>query len=344
MHVLKSSRFSGAEHVVTDIIKSMPELDSYYVSCRGGIEEVLRKKHIQYRLVDKFTVFSLSEIIREIKPDIIHAHDFTAGVCTALCFTGKPVISHLHNNVPWMRRICIRSTVYFFSTFFYRKILTVSQSVLNEYVFGRAARKKSCVIGNPVNISEIQKKADRGKDEGCWDIVFVGRLSGQKNLPLLLEIMEQLSERGLNFSFVIVGEGEEEDYLRNEIERRKLKPYVTLMGFLENPYPVMKHSKILVLPSKWEGFGLVAVEALALGKPVVCSGAGGLDDIVDDTCGKKCGFDVMAYVDEIEKLLENGQYYSQKCDGAAARAGEMDNFNCYIRRIKEIYDKCEKVF
>ena len=42
------------------------------------------------------------------------------------------------------------------------------------------------------------------------------------------------------------------------------------------------------MPSLWEGFGLAAVEALTLGLPVVCSGAGGLCDIVNDSCGKIC--------------------------------------------------------
>ena len=337
--MLKSNKFSGAEHVVTDIITSMPEVNSYYVSQKGPIEEILENKKIRYQMVDRLDRKSLHKIVREIKPDIIHAHDFTASFCAALCFSGKPVISHLHNNVPWMKKVGFRSVAYLFSTLLYKKILVVSQSVLREFVFRRFVKGKISVIGNPVNTVEIRKKAEEGKEERFWDMVFVGRLSEQKNIPLLLDIMEILSKRVDNYSIAIVGEGEEESYLREEIIKRGLKDYVTMAGFRDNPYSFMSHSKILVMPSKWEGFGLVAAEALALGKPVICSGAGGLDDIVNDSCGKKCGFDAVVYVDEIEKLLKDRDYLNMKCEGAVSRAGELDNMDSYIKKIRGIYDE-----
>lgn len=341
LHVLNSSRFSGAEHVVVDIIKFMKEEDCWYVSRKGSIEEVLKKNNIHYYLVDKLNLKILSDIIKEIRPDIIHAHDFTASVCAVLTFSGKPVISHIHCNAPWMKKIGIRSIIYAGASIFYKNILVVSKAVQEEFIFRTLIKKKICVIGNPVNVKFIRKRAEKKMLGQSWDIVFVGRLSEAKNLPLLLDILEALLKRIESYSVVIVGEGEEEDYFRKEIVYRKLEKYVTYMGFLENPYLVMKSSKILLLPSKWEGFGLVAVEALALGKPVVCSGVGGLDEIVDDTCGKKCGFDVIKYVDEIQRLLEDKEYYKKKKEGAELRAMEMDNFDIYIRQVKDIYDVCE---
>lgn len=343
LHVLKSNKFSGAEHVVTDIITSMPEVNSYYVSQKGPIEEVLKNKGINFRMVDVLDRKSLQKVVREINPDIIHAHDFTASISAALCFSGNPVISHLHNNVPWMKKAGLRSLAYLVSALFYKKILVVSHSVLEEFIFRRFIKRKTIVIGNPVNTAEIRKKAEEGKEERYWDMVFVGRLSEQKNIPLLLDILEILSHKMNNYSIVVVGEGENEIYFRKEIIKRRLEEHVTMAGFQENPYPFMDHSKILLIPSKWEGFGLVAVEALAFGKPVVCSGAGGLDDIVDDSCGKKCGFDVAVYVDEIEKLLNDRDYYNRKCEGAVFRAKELDNFEGYMAQIKEEYNECEKV-
>ena len=73
---------------------------------------------------------------------------------------------------------------------------------------------------------------------------------------------------------------------------------------MENPYPVLNASKIMILPSKWEGYGLVAVESLSLGIPVICSGAGGLKNIVNSSCGKICK-NKDDYVQEIIELLDN---------------------------------------
>lgn len=92
-------------------------------------------------------------------------------------------------------------------------------------------------------------------------------------------------------SIAVVGKGDMFEWFENQVKTYHLQENIDLYGFLENPYPILNASKIMILPSKWEGYGLVAVEALSLGVPVVCSGAGGLKNIVNDRCGKICGFD-----------------------------------------------------
>ena len=102
----------------------------------------------------------------------------------------------------------------------------------------------------------------------------------------------------------------------------------------------MKYGKILLLPSKWEGYGLVAVEALAFGVPVVCSGVGGLTDIINDRCGKICGNEIDLYVDEILHLLSEKKYYIEKSSNAKNRAYELNNITEYIQTLDNIYEGC----
>lgn len=78
----------------------------------------------------------------------------------------------------------------------------------------------------------------------------------------------------------------ERDKYGARIEELGLVHVIRLYGFQKNPYIYLKQAKVMCMPSKWEGFGLAAVEALALGKPVIAAPVGGLNDIINDNCGK----------------------------------------------------------
>lgn len=105
MHILNTGAYSGAENVVISIIThTRNDVESIYVSPKGTIESVLNENGIRYYPVNKLSVHSISKAIRRENPNIIHAHDFTASVLVSLCKTGIPIISHLHNNPPWIKK------------------------------------------------------------------------------------------------------------------------------------------------------------------------------------------------------------------------------------------------
>lgn len=99
-------------------------------------------------------------------------------------------------------------------------------------------------------------------------ILGVGRLEWQKNFSLFLEAHALLLRRGFEVGCCIVGEGSERERLKEKAYEMGTSSYVLLPGFL-NPYPVMTRARALVQSSRFEGFSLVLVEALALGAPVV---------------------------------------------------------------------------
>lgn len=90
------------------------------------------------------------------------------------------------------------------------------------------------------------------------------------------------------------------------------------------------------MPSKWEGFGLAAIEAMSLGIPVVASRVGGLTKIVTPDCGWLCD-SLIDYSDEITKMLYDDKYYIQKRNSAYQRALSFDNLDSYTVTIRELY-------
>ena len=126
--------------------------------------------------------------------------------------------------------------------------------------------------------------------------------------------------------------------VEKKAEELHLQNNVKFLGFKNNPYIYMKKSKIFLLTSDWEGFGLVAFEALTLGLPCIVSNVGGLPSIVDETCGKLCE-SIDDYVQIIIKLLSNAKLMNTYVDNAIKKSIKLNNLKKYINDIKNIYQK-----
>lgn len=344
LHVLNTGSYSGAENVAITIIESFrkfgfDDFDFVYVSLEGSIKDVLNEKNIRFEPVKNMSLREVRRVIRKYCPDIIHAHDFTASIVCAFVTGGIPLISHIHNNSPWIKKYCINSFVYGLSCLKYKYILGVSNSVFDEYVFGKYIQNKTKVIGNPVDIQKIREKAYSAEDKSSYDIVFLGRLSEAKNPIGFVDIIEKVAERIPDITAVMIGSGELESEVANRIRAKKLSKNITIKGFMSNPYGILKASKFLCMPSKWEGYGLAAIEALALGKPVVTSPVGGLMEIVNSSCGDLCE-DNKTFVDSIISYIYNNEIYEKKSFSANKRAEELDNIQFYIKKIGKIYGEC----
>lgn len=336
MHILNTGKYSGAENVAITIINSTnDECNSTYVSLNGPIKEYLEESKIHYYPVKKVSVKNIKKAITEIRPDIIHAHDFTVGVITALTGTKTPIINHIHNNSPWIKRLGLKSIVYAVSCLKYKKILTVSDSVMDEFIFGDIFKSKSCVVGNPIDLKKISSMAG-SCDFKKYDIAFLGRISPPKNPMLFIKIIYCIKKRIPEVKVIMIGDGELKDELVSKIDTYGLNDNIDMVGFQKNPYVYLNQAKLLLMPSSWEGYGLAAVEALALGLPVVCSNVGGLPSIVNDNCGYVCSTE-KEYISNIENILSDNKLLENKSRSAITRANEIGDIQKYSKRLLKLY-------
>lgn len=338
VHLLNSSSFSGAENVALNIIKNTQsdEFRNIYIAIKGPIEEILIEKGVEYYLINNMNVKSLKKINSIFKPNIIHAHDYTMSILATVCFKKSKIISHIHNNSPWIKKYCIYSFVFLIFTMRVEKILTVSKSIEEEYVFSRFIHKKIKCIGNPLDNEEIIEKSNEYKYECKHDLIFLGRITAQKNPDMILKIIKSLKLNNPNIDIAIVGNGDQMEQFKNQLIEYNYRN-ITILDFQKNPYPILKKSKLLCMPSLWEGFGLVAYEALSLGVPVICSGVGGLKNIVDNRCGLLCDQNLEKYVNEISKLLMDKAYYAEKVTAALEKSKELRNIASYTNVIVNLY-------
>jgi glycosyltransferase involved in cell wall biosynthesis len=119
-----------------------------------------------------------------------------------------------------------------------------------------------------------------------------GRLSPEKGHKYLLEMAVLLKETRLPFTILIAGEGSLEEELKRKTMELNVDKHLVFIGFIRNIKSFMSSIDIFVLPSLWEGFGYVTIEAMAASKPVVAFRVGSNPEIITD---QKTGFLVDPY-------------------------------------------------
>lgn len=133
-----------------------------------------------------------------------------------------------------------------------------------------------------------------------YRLVSLGRLEHCKNVILQIEAVEYLKRKGIDLELLIVGDGDQMDYIQNV---SKNNPHIKLLGFKSNPYPYLLASDALIITSLNEGFPTVAVEAMALGKPVISTPVAGTNELIDAQTGVLVDWSVESVAAGIEKMM-----------------------------------------
>ena len=345
LHILNTAKYSGAESVALQIMDLVaPIYESIYVSFDGPIANVVTSRGKAFLPIESMNPRTIKEIVRKTNPRLIHAHDFTASTMTAFANTGVPIISHLHNNPPWIKKpLHPKAMVYAIAVSRIRSVLTVSMSVEEEYVYRKVIGGKTVTLPNVVDgdrVIAMSRVGNRSSFIHSPYVVFLGRLSSQKNPLEFVRIVRAAREAGLDLHAVMIGDGELREEVETLINHSELSNRISLTGFISDPYPLLSQAHALVIPSKWEGFGLAAVEALVLGVPVLASPVGGLKDIVDSSCGALC-VETEDYVSELETLsVESNR--ATKSMLARRRSKLYTDVDAYKDKILNIYRLGEK--
>ena len=178
----------------------------------------------------------------------------------------------------------IVSTQYLFSD----KIIAVSADVKKDLCKNHGIKDGLCVtIRNPLDVENvINKSIENVEHEWFLDsvpiILGVGRFVEQKQFSVLIESFELLTRRE-DVRLVLAGDGPLRKKLHSLAVELGIEERVDFLGFVSNPYKYMRRAQLLAISSQYEGFGVVVVEALACGTPIVSTNCpGGPSDILND--------------------------------------------------------------
>ena len=125
------------------------------------------------------------------------------------------------------------------------------------------------------------------------------------------------------------------------IQKNNMSGYVTLTGFQKNPYLWMDQSKIFLLPSKYEGFGLVIAECMAAGLPVVATKAGAIVELVEDNSNgllSEVG-DVDAFSNNIIRMVEMNRNNTFNMSEKSKELSKKFDIDKCAKLYEEIFNK-----
>lgn len=341
MHVLNSRIYSGAEKVVCQIIRSFredPGMEMVYCSPDSDIvRQMLAEQGVSYLPMKSMSVSELRRVIREQKPDLLHAHDMRAGFYCALCCGKIPLVSHIHNNAFDARGLSLKTVGYLLAGFKAKHILWVSQSSFDGYAFHKLFAKKSSVLYNIIDTEQIFAKLTQDTNTYDFDLIYVGRLTFQKDPQRLMRLCARLKQSKPDLKVAIVGTGELEQEVKTLCAELDLEKTVQFLGFQSNPIKMMADSKALILTSRWEGTPMCALEAMALGTPVVSTPSDGMRDLLDDGVSGYLTDDDERLAQDLLKIFAQPEHRNELAECAKQKFASMNDGAAYKQAILDCY-------
>lgn len=193
--------------------------------------------------------------------------------------------------------------------------------------------------------NEENLRAEWGIPGDAVVLGFVGRLSKEKNIPLLLEAFSQVVQEHKKLFLILAGEGPERKNVEKLISELGLQEKARLVGFLENTVPFYSSIDLFVQSSDTEGMPNTVLEAMAMGLPVVATEVGGVGELIQNN---EEGFLVPAgdagrLAQSMIKLIESPTLREEMGKEGRAKVVQQFSFDARVKKLEELYEKlCQK--
>lgn len=352
----------GAERLIAEMLPIMKakgyEVELLLLEDKGNniFEESLRENNIKISVLkynNKFDLRNIFEIRKKIKDyDIVHAHIFPMQYWIPIASLGlrkKPLlITTEHNTHNRRRNYKILRLLERFIYYLYDKVISITPETEKNLLRWLKIKKsdKYQVIINGVNLDKfnqaIPAKLDRFlgievKPEDKF-LLMVARFDEQKDHETVFKAMRILPS---NIKLILIGEGELEDHYKKLAINYKISERVFFLGKRSDVPEITKSVDVCILSSNWEGFGLVVVEAMAAGKPVIASRVPGLENVVGDAgiLFEKGNYKELA--NAILNVLNNEKLYKSLCIKGLLYS-EKFSINKMVEEYLKVYNNLAK--
>lgn len=359
--IVDAFREAGGEEEVAFYIYSSLSRDKYNVFIMGPHDSpYFKKKHPKSNEYfnsslkgkkDIKSILYIRKIIQKSNIDVVNVHGYTAGFMVRIACIGLnvKVVWTMHVNILDIpnEKIRFKRTKFkveqFLNKYLTDNIICVAKELKDELIEKNKKIKTPIdVIYNGIDTSKFfNSKAPvfyrKKKDEIV--LGFISRLSIQKGIPYLLKLAKRMHDNKQNFTLLIIGDGDQKEYIANFVKKYNLTNEVKLYGFQKDVVPILKSIDVLLLPSLFEGFPMIILEALCSGTPVIASNVNGVPEIIKNSYN---GF--LVAPKNVTDLYSSVEYYINhpsfiKKHGDNGKQLVMDNFDKSL-----MLNKYEKIF
>jgi len=335
------------------------ELDKIGVEYKFLQLGILRRRYLKglkllghtFRLL--FGVLSLGQLIRSRKIDIVHSNTLAVvdGALAAF-FVRRPHIWHIHEMLvdpPWLRRV-----MHFIAPRLSTRVVTNSEAVRRHLVADSpSSADRVQVILNGIDPCPFEQATGALKVRQEWGVApdellvgMIGKVTRWKGQLIFARAAEKVLKSHPSVKFAAVGgvfDNEQHfmDRFQSEVEQMGISSHFIINGFRRDVPDLLNAFDIFILPSTWpEPFGLVVIEAMAAGKPVIATAQGGpLEIVVPDETGYLVpAGDESALAESIGKLIDAPELIVRFGEAGRRRASELFNVSRYVLEFENLYE------
>ncbi len=282
-------------HVLTSRDRGMPKEES----CNGvSVHRIYWPKKIP-TLQRTLLSLEMYVALRKVNPQIVHVQNFTMGMCGLLAkrLSKKPyIVAGRGFDVYGLDRVYAKKL----DAFFVRKALALivknadAVTALTEEMrreIQKVYARDATVIPNGIEVerfslslSNKDAREELKLENDARIVVSVASLSPKKGTEYLIRALKTIIEEEPTTKLYLIGKGTEEAKLRTLVQALHLTEYILFVGSIPNRVvpEYLAASDVFVLPSLEEAFGIVLLEAMAAGLPIVATNVGGIPSIVAD--------------------------------------------------------------
>ncbi|MDP6908199.1 MAG: glycosyltransferase [Flavobacteriales bacterium] len=368
LQVVPSLIKGGAERLVLNICKTLSKLghevmvvtlhdDNKYKNLSSDCDVRFVKSNVYYSLLGKNLVQTneFNNLVDKFKPDIIHSHLLDAELVSRNKTSNSiSYITHWHgcpdltNPVPF-NKLLSRENIWKWNT---KRILkTQYRNCSNHFLCISEFIKKYVqqnlginennitVLHNAIDLNLFQPKHLPKKDG--FRLINIGSLQANKNHFFLLRLMKKLVDEGYDDIYLdVYGEGPELNPLLKEKKELGLGEKVVFHGIVDNIEQQLDRAHLLVHSAWHEPFGLILVEAMACGIPVISFNTGGPSElVVDDVNGYLTNKgDLVKFADRVVQLYMNREKLDMLGLNAQGHARSF-GLEAYTQKVEKLYEK-----
>ena len=302
IHVISSPCGGGAELLVREITKKTNELGTnckaiyfnYWAYCAKTIDFTDNEQSLNIGCRNPFVIITLSKIFKTeligCSSLIVHAHLTWPMFFVPLACLGLPIKlfftehSTEHSNINSFRNFFIFKNIEKIFYHRYHSIIAITEGVkygVKNWLGSGLSNKVSTII-NGARFFSYKERKPLGK---CIKFISVGSLIPKKGFDRAIVALSQLED--IDWQYEIVGDGSSRHDLEQLIVSFNLQDKVKLSGWSSNLEEKYHNADIQLVPSRLEGFGLVAIEGMSTGLPVIASDLVGINEVVSssiDSC------------------------------------------------------------
>ena len=343
LHISRTMDIGGAERIVYQLSSDLKdEFDSVHVASTGGLwESELAAQGIQHHKIldidskNPLTVLklltSIRQIIKKNEITIVHTHHRMAAFYIRLLKLVHPKLIHVYTAHNVFKD---KLPLYGFALK-NAKSVAVGEAV-NKNLKEDVGITDSRVIYNGVVLKETDDQVDEIISYGGIKLGCIARLSEQKGLTYLLDAMSLLTIKDIRL--FIVGEGELREELENKVKELDLQDSVIFLGYRKDIVECINSFDFCVLPSVFEGFGLVAIEAFMNSKTLVATDIPGLNEVVTNKNGVLVpAKDPAALASAIDKLATDATLRQELASQAKKDYENKFSYPLFLENYRELY-------